>query len=481
MIIQCENITIQLGGRIILDNINLRIEEQENWAFAGESGSGKSSLAKAISHQIFFRGEVKFLNKDGQNLAPHIELIEQQHVFKNNSNVSNFYYQQRFNSCDADDAHTVEEELSKLPPENIHHWIELLGLKSLLQKPMIQLSNGENKRLQLVKALIQEPELLILDNPFTGLDIIGRKILKDIIRQLISKGIRIILIAPLNEIPECFDKIAILKNGKLERLCKTEEILQSMQSLESEKSVLSEEQTNTISQIYTLQTAAFNEVVRMEKVNIAYNGKSILTDINWIIKKGERWSVAGPNGAGKSTLLSLITADNPQAYANDIWIFEKKRGSGESIWDIKKKIGYVSPELHLYFDKGITVVDAVASGLFDTIGLFRIPTSEQLGKINTWLKVLGIAEIGMRMMNQLSLGQQRLVMLARALVKSPPLLILDEPTQGLDLNQTNNFKSVIEAICLVTDVTLIYVSHYQEDLPSVIKFRLNLKDGSVES
>lgn len=337
MIIQCENITIQLGGRIILDNINLRIEKQENWAFAGESGSGKTSLAKAISHQIFFRGEVKFLNKDGQKLTPHIELIEQQHVFKNNSNVSNFYYQQRFNSCDAEDAHTVEEELSKLPPENIHYWIELLGLKSLLQKPMIQLSNGENKRLQLVKALIQEPELLILDNPFTGLDITGRRLLKDIIRQLISKGIRIILIAPLSEIPECIDKIAILKNGKLERLCMTEEILQSIQSLESEKSVLPENQTNTISQIYALQTAAFNEVVRMEKVNISYNGKSILTDINWIIKKGERWSVAGPNGAGKSTLLSLITADNPQAYANDIWLFERKRGSGESIWDIKKK------------------------------------------------------------------------------------------------------------------------------------------------
>lgn len=481
MIIQCENISIHLGGRIILDNINLRIEDQENWAFTGESGSGKSSLAKAISHEIFFRGEVKFTNKDGQNFAPHIVLIEQQHAFKNNSNVSNFYYQQRFNSCDANDAHTVEEELSKLSPKSIHQWIDLLGLQPLLQKPMIQLSNGENKRLQLVKALMQEPELLILDNPFIGLDIKGRALLKNIIQQLIGKGIRIILIAPFTEIPECFDKTAVLKQGKLDRIYSTKDLAFSELPLKNSTEILSQNQVDTIRQIYVLQTFPFNEVVRMENVNISYNGKSILSDINWIIKKGERWSVAGPNGAGKSTLLSLITADNPQAYANDIWLFERKRGSGESIWDIKKNIGYVSPELHLYFEKGISVLDAVASGFFDTIGLFRRPTPEQLVKINAWLNILGISGYATRMMHQLSLGQQRLAMLARALVKTPPLLILDEPTQGLDINQTNNFKSVIEAICLVSDVTVIYVSHYQDDLPFVLQHKLNLEQGSVQS
>jgi molybdate transport system ATP-binding protein len=481
MIIACENVSIQLGGRTILDGVSFRIEEQENWAITGESGSGKSSLAKAISHQIFFRGEVKFTGKDGQMLSPHIILIEQQHEFKNKSNVTNFYYQQRFNSCDTDDAHSVEEELIKFSTGENYHLIELLGLEPLLQKPLIQLSNGENKRLQLVKALMQKPELLILDNPFIGLDITGRALLKDIIQQLIGKGIRIILIAPLNEIPECFDKTAVLKQGKLDRIYSTGDWAFSELPLKNSMEILSQNQVDTIRQIYALQTFPFNEVVRMDKVNISYNGKNILSEINWIIRKGERWSVAGPNGAGKSTLLSLITADNPQAYANDIWLFERKRGSGESIWDIKKNIGYVSPELHLYFEKGISVLDAVASGFFDTIGLFRRPTPEQLEKINAWLKILGISEYATRMMYQLSLGQQRLAMLARALVKTPPLLILDEPTQGLDVNQTNNFKSVIEAICLVTDVTLIYVSHYQEDLPSVIRFKLNLKQGSVQS
>ena len=479
MQIECINVFVQLGGKPVLKHINLHIDTDENLAITGESGSGKSSLARAISQKIFFRGEISFLSEDGQKLSPHIILIEQQHEFKNNSNVSNFYYQQRFNSCDADDALTVEAELTKLQSGINDEWISLLGLKRLLDKPMIQLSNGENKRLQLAKALIQEPELLILDSPFTGLDIAGRALLIDIIKRLIDKGIRIILIAPLGEIPDYFDKSAVLKNGKLERIYSKGEIGITGQTLNSDAATLSEKQLNAIKDIYALQSFPFNEVVRMNNVNISYNGKSILTNINWTIKKGERWAVSGPNGAGKSTLLSLITADNPQAYANDIWLFERKRGSGESIWEIKKNIGYVSPELHLYFDKGISVFDAVASGLFDTIGLFRKPTNSQIEKINTWLKVIGIEELGTRMMHQLSLGQQRLVMLARALVKAPPLLILDEPCQGLDITQTNGFKSLIEAICQVSDTTLIYVSHYTNEIPTSIQQKLNLNAGNA--
>jgi molybdate transport system ATP-binding protein len=477
MQIECINVFVQLGGKPVLKHINLHVDTDENLAITGESGSGKSSLARAISQKIFFRGEISFLSEDGQKLSPHIILIEQQHEFKNNSNVSNFYYQQRFNSCDADDALTVEAELTKLQSGINDEWISLLGLKRLLDKPMIQLSNGENKRLQLAKALIQEPELLILDSPFTGLDIAGRALLIDIIKRLIDKGIRIILIAPLGEIPDYFDKSAVLKNGKLERIYSKGEIGITGQTLNSDAATLSEKQLNAIKDIYALQSFPFNEVVRMNDVNISYNGKSILTNINWTIKKGERWAVSGPNGAGKSTLLSLITADNPQAYANDIWLFERKRGSGESIWEIKKNIGYVSPELHLYFDKGISVFDAVASGLFDTIGLFRKPTNSQIEKINTWLKVIGIEKLGTSMMHQLSLGQQRLVMLARALVKAPPLLILDEPCQGLDITQTNGFKSLIEAICQVSDTTLIYISHYTNDIPQSIRKRLNLIEG----
>ena len=157
----------------------------------------------------------------------------------------------------------------------------------------------------------------------------------------------------------------------------------------------------------------------MVNFTVRYGETTILKEINWEVKKGERWSVSGPNGAGKSTLLSLITADNPQAYANEIWLFDRRRGTGESIWDIKQKIGFVSPELHLYFDHSATCYEVVASGLFDTIGLFRSLSPEQEEKVACWMQWLSIGGLPSKRLMQLSTGQQRMALLAGALIKKP--------------------------------------------------------------
>jgi molybdate transport system ATP-binding protein len=221
----------------------------------------------------------------------------------------------------------------------------------------------------------------------------------------------------------------------------------------------------------------FPVAVKMVNTTIRYGEATILKNINWEVRKGERWHVSGPNGAGKSTLLSLITADNPQAYANEIWLFGRRRGTGETIWDIKKKIGFVSPELHLYFDSGASCFEVVASGLFDTIGLFRPLTPEQEEMTLLWMQLLGLQELRGKRLLQLSTGQQRMLLLARALIKNPPMLILDEPCQGLDDGQTARFRALITALCLAFDKTLLYVSHYRQELPSCIDRYLQLEKG----
>ncbi|HXB10154.1 MAG TPA: ATP-binding cassette domain-containing protein, partial [Puia sp.] len=223
----------------------------------------------------------------------------------------------------------------------------------------------------------------------------------------------------------------------------------------------------------------FRYAVRMTNTTIRYGDALILDKINWEVKKGECWNVSGPNGAGKSTLLSLITADNPQAYANEIWLFDRRRGSGESIWDIKKRIGFVSPELHLYFDTGATAFDVVASGLFDTIGLFRALNEEQETLVSLWMRLLSLWDLRSRRLVQLSTGQQRMVLLARALIKNPPMLILDEPCQGLDDEQTERFRALINTACNVFGTTLIYVSHYRQELPACIDHFLQLDRGAI--
>jgi molybdate transport system ATP-binding protein len=223
----------------------------------------------------------------------------------------------------------------------------------------------------------------------------------------------------------------------------------------------------------------FDSAIRMKNVTITYGEKKILAGIDWEVKRGERWLLSGPNGAGKSTLLSLVTGDNPQAYANDIYLFDKKRGSGESIWDIKRKIGFLSPELHLFFDQGCSAFDAVASGLFDTIGLFRQLSDDQVELVDHWMMVTGILQLKQKRLFELSAGQQRIVLLVRALVKNPPLLVLDEPCQGLDKEKEADLLELINAVCLYGNKTMVFVTHYANDRPDCIKHFMALEKGKV--
>lgn len=438
------DVSVSLGAKPVVSSISFQILSGQKTAIVGPMGSGKTSLAKALAGRLFRTGEVFFSSRNPEKRA-YVMLVEQQHQFKNRSNLSEFYLQQRFNSSDCEDAYTVEEELAGF---EIEDWVSIFELSGLLKRPLIQLSNGENKRLQIVKSLAYQPDWLILDNPYVGLDVKGREILTKGLVSLDSKGIQFILISSPGDVPDFINQVIELPLSQ-DAPAKLEPLLRPLDPFET--------------------------TVKMEKVQIKYGTKTILRDFSWQVKRGERWAIKGPNGAGKSTLISLITADNPQAYSQNIILFDRKRGSGESIWDIKRKIGYLSPELHLYFKVGGSCFSVVASGLFDTLGLFKRLTEEQSDQVNHWMQVMDIAHLKERSFLQISGGEQRMVLITRALVKNPELLILDEPCQGLDRVQTEHLKSVLDYLAEKSDMTLLYVSHYERDIPSCVNQVLELK------
>ena len=333
---------------------------------------------------------------------------------------------------------------------------------------LLHLSSGEHKRFQLIKAFLQEADVFIFDSPFIGLDINSRKILRSIIDEK-AKTSTIIVIADVEDAPSCITHVAELENGKLKQFEEIKAFVTSHSLFTIHHSPL------TIH--YSLLTKAiplqknnveFDVAVKMENVSVAYGDKKILSNINWQINRGEKWLLKGVNGAGKSTLISLITGDHPQAYANKVFLFDKKRGSGESIWDIKKKIGFVSPELHWYYDKTISVYNTIASGFFDTVGVYKKLTEEQKNIVEEWLQFLNIKSKAQQQLYTISTSQQRLALLARALVKNPPLLILDEPCQGLDEQQVKDFVALVDDLCNQSNKTLIYVSHYENEIPKCI-------------
>src|SRR5690606_29392862 len=222
----------------------------------------------------------------------------------------------------------------------------------------------------------------------------------------------------------------------------------------------------------------YDTIAQLGNVSVRYGEKEVLKNVSWEIKVGEKWLLQGPNGSGKSTLLSLINGDHPQAYGHDISLFGHKRGSGESIWDIKEKIGIISPELHWYFDKNATVWHSVASGFYDSIGWFIDVKHEERKKIEQLLDFFDLLPDKNKILHTLPLGKQRLALLARTIIKNPQLLILDEPCQGLDRAQTVHFNAVVDELCNYGK-TLIYVGHYESQLPDCINHRLILEKGEV--
>ncbi len=482
---------VRLQNKIVLNNVSFEIAPGEQWAFIGESGAGKSVLLQTIAGKFPVNGGLvyyKFLENtrknadalDQFNLNKFIALVDSRHHFRNLCNNTSFYYQQRYNSSDSEDAATVSTYLASVKSVNAGFWtfetvVEKLHLEPLLEKHLIKLSNGETKRLMIAAALIKNPVLLLFDNPLTGLDVKTRAEFNMLITEIAQSGITIMMATSPHEIPDAITHVCTLKNGTIEQVS----LKDSFHPHTVSKSGAS---LNTGMLRHLLEQTALNDynvIVGMRQVNVRYGDKHILKDIDWYIRAGERWALLGPNGAGKSTLLSLVNGDNPQAYANDIILFDRKRGTGESIWDIKQKIGFVSPELHQYFPADNSCLQVVESGFYDTLGLFRPSQPKRAALALEWMHALEIDQFARALLKNIPASAQRLCLLARALIKNPALLIFDEPCQGMDDHQQRHFKNVVDAICAVSKVTLIYVTHYQHEIPDSVDKVLRLDKGEM--
>lgn len=349
----------------------------------------------------------------------------------------------------------------------------LFHMEEFLDKYVITLSSGELRKFQLTKTLFANPRLLIMDNPFIGLDAETRDQLKELLLTLAQeRDMEVMLVlSKTDDIPEFVSKVIEIEGSKEYSNVST----YYAQQQPVPPHVLSDEKRQAILSLpyhdndYDCQT-----VVDMKEVSIRYGERTILKDLNWTVRNGERWALSGQNGSGKSTLLSLVCADNPQSYACDITLFDRPRGSGESIWDIKKHIGYVSPEMHRSYKRDLPAIRIVASGLMDSIGLYAVPNPQDYERCRWWLDIFGIGHLAERRFLQLSSGEQRLVLLARAFVKDPQLLILDEPLHGLDLWNRRLAKDIIETFCQRRNKTMIMVTHYEAELPAGITNKLFL-------
>lgn len=471
-LVQIENAVPRIDALQFVHPINWGINDGQHWAVIGPNGAGKTLLIDILTGKHALRtGHVT--SRDNTSVNSFVKSVAFRDIYSL-ADIQNSYYQQRWNAGDEHDVPIVRELFSKGEPEWVGNLVEIFGIQDLVDKPINLLSSGELRKTLIVRSLLSKPRILILDNPFIGLDIKSRALLNDVLRGLSEmEDLQIVLIlSHPKDLPSFITHVLPVKDRELLSPVSRDEFMEDYQlqnllfNTHKRKGIGSLKQTDS-------SGFSFENALVFKNIHIKYGKRTILKDLDWQVKRGDKWALLGENGSGKSTLLSLVSGDNPQAYANDITLFDRKRGTGESIWDIKKHIGYISPEMHLYYLKNVKCIDVVGSGFFDTIGLYRKCDQDQEKLALEWMKVFGIENIRDTSFLNISTGEQRLVLLARVFVKNPDLLILDEPLHGLDASNKQHVKSVIEEFC-TPDKALIYVTHYEEEIPDVVTERLVL-------
>ena len=486
-IISIKGGTVRMPEWRLASPVDFETLDGEHIAIVGDNAGGKTMLVDIItgSHPLMMQEPHYDFSPSTKALAAdNIKYIAFQDSY--GAAGSTYYLQQRWNQMEIDkETPLVGDMLEKAfllagddtPRRRAwqQHLYQLFHIGHLLDKYLILMSSGETRKYQLIKTLLSDPRVLIMDNPFIGLDAETRHQLALLLTDLSKETLQIILVlSKTDDIPQFITHVVEVNDMTVAPKISIADYYAGRKP--DPLRVLSKEKEDALLALpYNDGDYHTREVVSMRDVAVRYGNRTILEGLNWTVNNGERWALSGQNGAGKSTLLSLVCADNPQGYACDISHFGRKRGSGESIWDIKRHIGYVSPEMHRAYKQNLPAVRIVASGLKDSIGLYVRPSEKEYEVCRWWMDLFGLEGKEDRPFLKLSSGEQRMVLLARAFVKDPQLLILDEPLHGLDNRNRRLVKDIIETFCQRRNKTLVMVTHYQEELPTCIDHHLWLE------
>ncbi len=522
-LISVKNCRILDGNRLCLNRLDWTMRAGEAWLVTGANGGGKADFIHALYgvnefvknessgedaslyENVFAKEEVALVSLEvaARLIAEEREWDESEILDREDEGrTARAYICEVLGGSSKKNAPLppIAERLETLPQ------VKLCGVEKILDRGLRYLSTGEIRRTLLCRALLSGCKLLILSDPFAGLDAASRKILLEFFdtiakRQLSSAAgditfPRIILsMERFHEIPDSINRVLEFSEKKVsfcgdrseyeklllekksadekKRLKEKEEFIASLKKIREDSQSLTEDFNSD-------EDLSFGDsLIRFEDVNVGWGDHHVLVNLNWEVKKGEHWLLQGPNGSGKTTILELITGDNMQVFREKIYLFGKKRGSGETIWDIKRRLGIVSYRLHVEYRMvgGTTLEDVIISGFKDSIGLYEEATDFERATARAWLKLAGFNGRENESFSSLSYGEQRAILILRAAVKSPRVLILDEPCHGLDENYRTKILHLLEQIADTGTTTLLHVTHDPSEVLECEKHVLELHPG----
>ena len=539
-LINIKNCRIENSRETLIPEINWQMNQGEAWLVIGPNGGGKADFINALAGKLKITPNAHISNSDDESadvsqaifssvFDNSIELVSLEraaHLIQEErendeseyteggvdiGRTGRIFIAEAFSNTHksklSEEAQQLAQKLETFPE------IKLCGIEKILDRGLKYMSTGEIRRTLLAKALISKKKLLLLSDPFAGLDVQSRKILLDFFNVVVQNQLKenpgsqypnvILAMERWNEIPAAITNVLEFTNKQVS-FCGTradyEQLIQTRKTQNAQTENLEKqnftEQFNSIvketslhfnssSQEPSTQTNSNEQqnatsdktvLVEMNHVNVGWGDNHVLVDLNWILYKGEHWLIQGPNGCGKTTFLELITGDNMQVYCNDVHIFGIKRGSGETVWDIKKRLGIVSYRLHVEYRMlgGISLQNVIISGFHDSIGLYTQPTDLEITASKKWLALGGFTGRENENFKNLSYGEQRAILILRAAVKNPEILILDEPCHGLDEQYRSKILHLMTLIAQSGTTTMLHVTHDPTEALDCEKHVLNL-------
>ncbi|TEW45334.1 ATP-binding cassette domain-containing protein [Psychromonas algicola] len=444
---------------------NWQLEKRENWSILGRNGSGKQYINQLLMGTLEAQS-VEHLHLPDKNKVAIISFEMQQDTYEHTLELE---------APDFVDENNTGTKAKDFIPQD--KWddplINEFGLAHRLDTRYVQLSTGESRKLLILQAIFSGIEFLVCDNPFDSLDIASCEALSKALERLSKTNITVLLmLSNRQDIPDWCNKIAFIERGRLD-------VIGDLDSTETKHQLdilLAPKQDDSSwpDNMKELSDYQHPYLVKLSEGKVHYNGVNVFENLNVAIKPLQHTLITGPNGSGKSTLMQLITGDCPQCYSNDINVLGYQRGSGETIWELKKQMGIVSSELHRQYRVNSELLTVVVSGFYDSIGVYQQPTQEQIDIARQWLDKVGLLSEQKTLFQSLSYGEQRLALIARALVKSPYLLILDEPTQGLDELNRHRVLNFLEHLATQKHSTMLLVSHRQDEFLSIFEQHIML-------